>query len=101
MEQSERIVYEDDDAKVVAEVIDGLLFCHCFVKEGMSRDTLRKWKRWWAILKEEFYIVGWDELYTYTPNIRWCKLLDKDFEHVGTIDRDGKQIEVLKWVLTP
>lgn len=102
MEQSEEtILYEDDDVKVGAQVVDGLLFCHCYAKRGMSRDTLRKWRRWWGILKEEAWISGFDDIFTYTPNLKWCKLLDNSYEHIDSIDSPNGKLEVLRWELKP
>lgn len=101
MEQSnEVILYEDDDVKVGAEVVDGLLFCHCYAKTNMSKSVLKKWRRWWGILKEEALLAGFNDVFTYTPNLHFCKLLDNSFEHIKTIDSPNGPLEVLKWELT-
>jgi len=100
MEQSNEIVVcEDSEVKVGAEVRDGLLFCHCYIKVESSLELMKKLRRWWAIVKEEAFISGFDYIHTYTPNIKFCKILDNSFDHLDTIEVDGKQLEVLRWEL--
>lgn len=100
MEQSNEIVVcEDSEVKVGAEVRDGLLFCHCYIKTEPSMYLMKKLKIWWAIIKEEAYISGFDYIHTYTPNIKFCKVLDDSFDHLGTIEVNGEKLEVLRWEL--
>lgn len=99
MARYEEDIYEDDLVRVQAEVRDGLLFCHCYPKVKSSVRLMKHLKWLWGNVERELYIAGFDYIHTYTPNMKFCEVLDDTFIHLGTITLDNKELEVLRWEL--
>lgn len=85
---------ETEDFLAKAEVIDNILFLHCDVKRN-TVSSLKSVREGFSILKEEAYLHGWDEMYTYTQNGRWVRLIGGQYQQ--TVIVNDKEYEVYKW----
>lgn len=90
------VLCETDSFVAKGEVYNNLLFLHCEVKKN-TKSALKEILSGLEILKEEAYLAGWDEMYTYTQNPRWVRLLGGIY--LTEIVIDEKRYEVYKWEL--
>ncbi len=93
-----KTILDEDDFRVDLELEGEYLFVHCHIKTW-APSVLKKLRLGFNELKQMAYLEGYDNLYTYTGNNRWCKLLDDNFKHISDITVLGQDYEVLGWGL--
>lgn len=93
MEFQRRIYYKDDKFKIYLEEIDYNIFIHVEIYE-FNKEVLKDIKYQWAEVALKMYLLGYEELFTYTKDRRIVDL-------VGGASQIGnyKGYEVWKWEL--
>ena len=92
-----KVFYEDDDCTVTLEELDGHLFVHVAVYE-FNKAVLKKLKELWADIKNRAYMSGYDNIHTYTKDMRIVKFF-KGFVKLGEFDLPTGKFEVVQWEL--
>lgn len=92
-----RTVYEDEDFSVVLEERCSILFLHCYV-DNYSKSVKKKMLDVFEELKQAAFYNGWGELYSYTPNGKFARLLP-GAEKIDSFEEGGTEYEVFEWVL--
>lgn len=92
-----KTILDNEDFKVTLELEgEDILFVHCDVFTW-TPSVLRKLRLGFSELREMAHSQGYDALYTFTQNKRWCDLLDNSYELIDNINVLGQEFEVLKW----
>ena len=90
--------FNDGNVHMEVEDLEGFRFIHVEVEE-ITPSTVRLIKHLWKKVSKKSFSAGYSSLFTYTRNVKFCKLIDKSFKRDRTVTHDGKDYEVLKWEL--
>lgn len=93
-------VYIDNDYyRVVLEDCDSYLFVHVDVFKW-SPSVLKMMKCDWEELKYDAYMNGYDNIFTYTQNMKYSKLIDNSILEAGNfVDPIEGEFTVGYWPL--
>lgn len=91
-----RVLYKDENFNAVLEEKDSILFLHCEV-DNFSKSVFKQMQ----VVLEEIKVAclshGWEELFSYTPNPKFGKMLGG--EKIDEFEYMNKHYEVLRWEL--
>jgi hypothetical protein len=96
-ERTVKKVYEDEDFSVVLEEWSSILFLHCYV-DNYSKSVKKKMLDIFEELKQACFYNGWEELYSYTPNGKFARMLP-GAEKIDSFKQGDVEYEVFEWVL--
>ena len=92
-----KTIIDNEDFKVGLELEgDDILFVHCDVHKW-SPSVIKRIRLGFQELRTIVTDGGYDTLYTYTQNRRWCDLVDKSYTFIANIEVSGESYEVLGW----
>ena len=84
--EKERETYlEDEVGSVILEKLNGNLFVHIYVNVDLTPDVVRYMRSVWEMLQWDAYWSGFDDIFSYSENERFIKLMDKEFKPVKKI----------------
>jgi len=89
-------IYNDGNFEVQAEEKDGIVFLHCQASE-FNKSVWKTMKAVMEEIKVASSFHGWDEIFTYTRNGKFARLLGA--EPIDTFELCGEEYEVMKWSL--
>ena len=90
--------FDDGNIHMEVEDLEDHRFIHMKV-EKITPSVARLIKSLGKKIAKKSIKEGYSALFTYTRNVRFCKLVDKSFKEHGVVTHDGKEYEVLKWEL--
>ena len=80
-----RDIYEDNELVLVTlEEIEGLLYVHVDVKQ-FSKVVVEYLQALWDQIQMDAWYSGYDDIFSYTKNSKFVKLIDKDFVYVADV----------------
>lgn len=91
--------HEDSDCEIIIEELNAIPYLHVYVFSNMTKSLIKKLNRIWNNLEYDLYWTGYEYLYCYTQNIRFCKLFRKYEKVTEVIDEYGNKYEVIRWDL--
>lgn len=92
-------IYHDTNiAKVMLEYHDNRVYAHIIVKEK-SIESYKRIKNGFIQLKNLLGYLGYDAVYAYTNNKRFCDFIGPNeyLGNTGYIPEEGKSFDVVKW----
>lgn len=92
-----QVIKETENFCIAVEEREGILFVHVEV-ENYSKGVHKEMKGVMEDLGREAWILGWDEIYAYTPNPKFCKMMC-DCKEIGEIE--DHNVKVMVWQLEP
>lgn len=98
MYNQRRTYFENEDFDLSLEEKDGHLFVH-LVFFNVTKKAVNRVKAVWEEVRAKCYWLGYEQINTYTKDLRVVKLFD-NYELLGEFDLDGEKYEVARWVLT-
>lgn len=87
-------IFKDDNYRISVEEIDGCLFVHCELYK-FSKAVLKDVKTTWAELLIHLYFMGYEEVFTYTKDMRLPNLVGG-----GQVIGSWDDWRVVKWDLS-
>ena len=94
--QSRKAVYQDDDILFEVQESLGILLLHCECNR-FSHEVYKRALKIFARFKKDAYESGWEEVYTISPNPKFCKLFGA--ETIAYHEENNTQYEVMRWDL--
>jgi hypothetical protein len=95
MQYKKRTTYiENDNYKLSLEEVEDCLFVHCEIKHP-SKSALIELKADWAELLIQLYFFGYEEVFTYTRDMRLPNLVGG-----GSVVGSWDDWRVVKWDLS-
>lgn len=88
---------ETENYLITLEERDGVLFVHMEV-DFYNKTILKELRSLMEDLEREAWILGWDELFSYTANPKFARALC-DCKEIGEIEQEN--LKVMVWVLKP
>ena len=86
---SESLIYKDEDLNITYSLVKGNPFLHCEVY-SFKKSTAVRLKEIVEIIKDYFYLAGYDSLYTLSSNKRFVKFLNFKFHSDVEGDTNSK-----------
>lgn len=97
---SKEVVYEDDDFALEEQIEQGVVFIHLLVYR-FNKTVLKKMQGMFQVLKGTYKEDGYGEIFAFTPDPKFCRLIDPSAKTIESGVVRGKKMEVLVWDLTP
>jgi len=85
--------YENDNYKMTYEVIDGEVYIHAVV-DNFSKSVLNDMREKWLAFKLKLYSLGYENVFTYTKDIRIVNLIE-----AGEMIGETQGLKVVRWEL--
>lgn len=89
-------IYSDENFDVKVEEQEGIMFLHCDV-ENFNKSVLKQMKAVMEEIKVAAFCHGWDEIFSYTPNPKFAKMLGG--ESIDSFRTNNQDYEVMRWAL--
>ena len=92
-----RVYHEDENYKMLAEEIDGMVFGHIYIYNygpAVMRHIKNKWIGALAQAKSE----GYTHLHAYTQNPRFVEFLG-GAEFINNLEYENRNYEIYRWEL--
>lgn len=90
-------LFRDEDFVIEGEVMNSEFYIHCTV-DNYSKEIKKRIKHVFGNVKREVLNQGFNRVLSYTPNIKFCKVLGEYKHLVSVTDEDGKVYEVIEWL---
>lgn len=95
-ERTTRTILETEHYEVKEEILNGILFLHLYVfDERLS--VYKEMKQEWEKIKDECANIGWEHIFTYSQNHKFC--IKWGGKLVNTVVQDGEEYGVYVWEL--
>lgn len=91
------VIKETENFRIAVEEREGTLFVHVKV-ENYSKGVHKEMESVIQDLGKEAWILGWNEIYAYTPNPKFCRMMC-NCQEIGEVD--DHNVKVMVWKLEP
>lgn len=92
-----KTIYEDHTFRMVAEVVDEVMFVHCYVDE-YNKTVKKNITAVFEEVKRAAQFFGWDAVHTYTDNPKFASLFEGGFK-IKSFTFNETDYEVWRWEL--
>lgn len=85
--------FEDDNYKMSYETVNGEVYIHIVI-DSFSKAILSDIKEKWLGFKLQLFSLGYENIYSYTKDMRIIKLVD-----MGELIGEAEGFKVVRWEL--
>lgn len=89
--------FENDDFTLSLEEANGELYVHLAL-DHVSKTSINEVRRVWEEIKYECFWLGYENIYSYTSDMRVVKLFE-GWSPIGKVNYNETEYEIVRWEL--